>query len=175
MKSPGGPARSREWFEELETIGVQNVRARLAQFDAGSGGAIAIGSVQYLTIGFAQEWLAWHDRKREALEAHRHNQEVFWTRFAALAATVAAAAAVTHIACMTTASLHATATVALRWLVRLATASLQVLILSLRLNRVSSADAASYSARRRPARPTLSYRSPNVSPPPRMLHAVPQP
>jgi hypothetical protein len=78
----------------LEALGPQNVRARLAQTDAGSPGAIAIGSIQYLTIGFAQEWLAWHDRKRDALDAERHSQHVFWTRFAAWAATVAAAAAV---------------------------------------------------------------------------------
>jgi hypothetical protein len=88
------PDQAKRWFEELEMIGVQNVRPRLAQTDAGSAGAIAIGSTTYLTIGFAQEWLAWHDRRREALEAKRHNREVFWTRFAALAATVAAAAAV---------------------------------------------------------------------------------
>jgi hypothetical protein len=62
--------------------------------DAGSAGAIAIGSITYLTIGFAQQWLAWHDRRRDALEAHRHNRQVFWTAFAALAATVAAVAAV---------------------------------------------------------------------------------
>jgi len=88
------PGEAKQWFDELEMIGPQNVRARLAQTDAGSAGAIPIGTIQYLTIGFAQEWLAWHDRKREALEAHRHNREVFWTRFAALAATVAAVAAV---------------------------------------------------------------------------------
>jgi hypothetical protein len=88
------PEQAKRWFDELEMIGPQNVRARLAQTDAGSAGAIAIGSIPYLTIGFAQEWLAWHDQKREALEARRHNREVFWTRFAALAATVAAAAAV---------------------------------------------------------------------------------
>src|SRR5258708_27568264 len=89
----GKSEQAKRWFDELEMIGPQNVRARLAQTDAGSAGAIAIGSVMYLTIGFAQEWLAWHDRRREALEAQRHNRQVFWTRFAALAATVAAASA----------------------------------------------------------------------------------
>jgi hypothetical protein len=49
--------------------------------------------MQVLTIGFAQEWLAWHDRRRDALETARHNRQVFWTRFAALAATVAAGSA----------------------------------------------------------------------------------
>jgi hypothetical protein len=88
------PEQAKRWFEELEAQGPLNIRARLAQTNAGSGGAIAIGSVPPLTIGFAQEWLAWHDRKRDALEAERHNRDVFWTCFAALAATVAAAAAV---------------------------------------------------------------------------------
>jgi hypothetical protein len=89
----GGQPQAKQWFEELEMLGAQNVRARLAQTDAGSAGAIAIGSIPFLTIGFAQEWLAWHDRKRERLEAQRHNRQVFWTRFAALAATIAAASA----------------------------------------------------------------------------------
>lgn len=92
--APGQPEQAKRWFDEPEMIGPQNVRARLAQTDAGSVGAFAIGSIPHLTIGFAQEWLAWYDRRREALEAQRHNREVFWTRFAALAATVAAAAAV---------------------------------------------------------------------------------
>lgn len=70
MKRPGGaatnPEQAKRWFDELEMICSQNVRARLAQTDAGSAGAIAIGSVNVMTIGFAQEWLAWHDRRREA-------------------------------------------------------------------------------------------------------------
>lgn len=50
----------------------------------------SIGTAQ-LTIGFAQEWLAWHDRRREAIEEARHRRTVFWTRWAAVAATVAGA------------------------------------------------------------------------------------
>ncbi|MET4233365.1 hypothetical protein ABIA85_006658 [Bradyrhizobium sp. LA6.10] len=87
--SAGQPDQAKRWFDELEMIGAQNVRARLAQVNAGSGGSIPIGTSQ-MTIGFAQEWLAWHDGRREALETERHNRQVFWTRFAALAATVAA-------------------------------------------------------------------------------------
>lgn len=89
----GRGGQAKVWFDELEMIGPQNVRARLAQTDAGSAGAFPIGAVNVMTIGFAQEWLAWHDRRREALEAERHRRQVFWTRFAALAATVAAASA----------------------------------------------------------------------------------
>lgn len=91
--SAGQPEQAKRWFDELEIIGAQNVRARLTQVDAGSGGSIPIGSAQ-LTIGFAQEWLAWHDRHREAVEEARHRRTVFWTRWAAGAATVAGASAV---------------------------------------------------------------------------------
>src|SRR5216683_5166736 len=58
--SAGQPDQAKRWFDELELTGPQNVRARLAQSDAGSVGAIAIGAGQMMTIGFAQEWLAWH-------------------------------------------------------------------------------------------------------------------
>jgi hypothetical protein len=92
--SAGQPDQAKLWFDKLEMIGAQNVRARLAQVNAGSGGSVAIGAIQ-MTIGFAQEWLAWHDRRREALEAERHSRQVFWTRFAALAATVAAVSGAT--------------------------------------------------------------------------------
>ncbi|WP_051346679.1 hypothetical protein [Bradyrhizobium sp. th.b2] len=63
------PEQAKRWFEELEMIGAQNVRARLAQTDAGSAGSAMIGTMD-MTIGFAQEWLAWHDRK-QAAEAKR--------------------------------------------------------------------------------------------------------
>jgi hypothetical protein len=69
--------------------GGQNVRARLAQSDAGS---IAIGAAQ-ITIGFAQEWLSWHDRRQAALEAARHDRQIFWTRLAALSAMLAGVSA----------------------------------------------------------------------------------
>jgi hypothetical protein len=90
--SAGQPDQAKRWFDELELTGPLNVRARLAQNNAGSGGAIAIGAIQ-MTIGFAQEWLAWHDRQKAANEAARHERQIFWTRLAALSATVAGASA----------------------------------------------------------------------------------
>jgi len=71
--SAGQPDQAKRWFDELELTGPQNVRARLAQTDAGSAGSIAIGAMQ-MTIGFTQEWLAWHDRQQEAAEAKRHKK-----------------------------------------------------------------------------------------------------
>jgi hypothetical protein len=88
----GEPERQRRWCEVLEPMGVENVRARLAQTDAGSPGAISIGTEHALTIGFAQEWLAWHDRHRVERETLFRSRQIFWTRWAALAASVAAAA-----------------------------------------------------------------------------------
>ncbi|MGY3396478.1 hypothetical protein ACVWW6_009069 [Bradyrhizobium sp. USDA 3311] len=44
--SAGQPEQTKRYFEELEMMGPQNVRARLAQTDAGSRGAFSIGSIQ---------------------------------------------------------------------------------------------------------------------------------
>jgi hypothetical protein len=45
----------------------ENVRASLDQ-TAGSRGAIRIGEVS-MTIGFARDWLAWHDQQKVVREA----------------------------------------------------------------------------------------------------------
>jgi hypothetical protein len=87
-------ARQKRWYEALERTGPENVRTRLAQTDAGSLGAISIGTEQSLTIGFVQEWLAWHDRKKAEREASFRRRQIFWTACAAIAATVAALSAV---------------------------------------------------------------------------------
>jgi hypothetical protein len=89
-RSAGQPDQAKRWFDELELTGPLNARARLVQTDAGSGGSVAIGTLQ-MTIGFAQEWLAWHDRQKAASEVARHQRQIFWTRLAALSATVAGA------------------------------------------------------------------------------------
>jgi hypothetical protein len=83
----GGDAQ--RWYEELESIGPENVRARLAQTDAGSPGAIMIGA-QTITIGFAQQWLAWHDQRRAERETTFRKCQIFWSRWTALAATATA-------------------------------------------------------------------------------------
>ena len=83
-----GLTQAKLWFDELELNGPLNVSARLAQTDAGSAGDVKIGQTK-MTIGFAQEWLAWHDRQKLA----RHERQIFWTRLAAISATVAGASA----------------------------------------------------------------------------------
>jgi hypothetical protein len=89
---PNDDAKANVWVAALERTGPENVRARLAQTDAGSPGAISIGTVQSMTIGFAQEWLAWRDRLKSENEDGFRGRQIFWTRWAALAATIAAGA-----------------------------------------------------------------------------------
>jgi len=69
----GQPDQAKRWFDELETQSPQNVRNRLAQADAGPAGTVTIGTTQ-MTIGFAEDWLAWNDRKREVSEEKRHKK-----------------------------------------------------------------------------------------------------
>jgi hypothetical protein len=90
--SPWNCSHSERWIAALERTGPENVRARLAQTNAGSNAGIAIGTEQTITIGFAQEWLAWYDLRKSEREAEFRRRSVFWTRFAAVAAAVAAAA-----------------------------------------------------------------------------------
>jgi len=52
---------------ELERTNPENMRASLDQ-TAGSRGAIRIGEVS-MTIGFARDWLAWHDQQKAVREA----------------------------------------------------------------------------------------------------------
>jgi hypothetical protein len=73
----------------LEKTGAENVRARLAHVDYGSGGSIAIGIEMNMTAGFAQEWLAWRDKTKFEEQIARLDKQVFWTRTAAIAASIA--------------------------------------------------------------------------------------
>jgi hypothetical protein len=84
---------SERWLVALEKTGPENVRMRLAQTDAGSRGNIPIGREMTMTIGFAQEWLAWRDRLKSERDIARHERQIWWTRTAALAAGVAAVSA----------------------------------------------------------------------------------
>jgi hypothetical protein len=87
------PETKQRWFEAMESIGPENVRVVLAFDVHGSGAAVGIGT-EIVTKGFAQEWLAWHDRQKLQLEADFREDQVYWTRWAAIAASAAAGASV---------------------------------------------------------------------------------
>jgi hypothetical protein len=87
---------SERWNAVLERYGPENVRAILAgPYSAvGSRASIGVGTVIDIPKGFAQEWLAWHDRQRSQREAAFRTSQIYWTRWAAIAATVVAIAGV---------------------------------------------------------------------------------
>ena len=85
-----GDAKSQEWLDALEKTGVASVRAKLAQTDASSHGAVAIGTVLSMTIGFAQEWASWKEARKAAADIERHERQIRWTKTAAIAASIAA-------------------------------------------------------------------------------------
>jgi hypothetical protein len=81
---PDSKEMAESWVTNLEITGPENVRARLAQnAKFGPGAAIPIGMVQHMTIGFAEQWLAWHDRQKSEREAAFRARQIFWTRLAA--------------------------------------------------------------------------------------------
>ena len=86
-------ARSQQWLDALEKTGVASVRARLAQTDAGSPGSLSVGTVQTMTIGFAQEWASWKENRKAAADIERHERQIRWTKTAAIAASLAAVSA----------------------------------------------------------------------------------
>jgi len=64
-----GPEVREQWLKALESVGVEGVRDRLRQQSGGSASAIlGIGTVPFMTRGFAEAWLEDHAsraRRRE--------------------------------------------------------------------------------------------------------------
>ena len=89
---PGDLETARRWNEVLESTGTESVRARLVQSTFGSRASMAIGTETNMTKGFVEQWLGWHDQNRSKRELSFRRNQIFWTRWAALAASVAAAA-----------------------------------------------------------------------------------
>ena len=79
---------AQSWTQALESTGVENVRATLAKTrPAGSQAGVWIGGA-VITKGFAEHWLAWHDR-----EAKRAGRFRFWIAVGGAAVVVATIAA----------------------------------------------------------------------------------
>src|SRR4051794_22910913 len=73
---------ARDWYESLERLDPEVVRASLAQNTAGSAGDHCVGAEIKMTKGFVEEWLAWHGRRKAEREDHFRRAQVFWTRWA---------------------------------------------------------------------------------------------
>jgi hypothetical protein len=85
---------ARQWHEALERVGVESVRIRLTQVNCSSVSAMAFGAENAITRGFAEEWLAWHEAQKAEREQAFRSSQLFATRWAAAAASIAAIAAV---------------------------------------------------------------------------------
>jgi hypothetical protein len=86
---------SERWLKTLERYDAENVRSVLygPYRDTGSRSDITIGTTQ-MVKGFAQEWLAWHDREKSNQETTFRKRQIFWARWTAISATVTAIAGV---------------------------------------------------------------------------------
>jgi len=85
---PGDPEQRKRWLKALDSVGVEGVRARLQQSPGGSASALfGIDTVPYLTRGFAEAWVEYHDRR-----ARRRAQ---WWRWATIIVAVAGVSGVT--------------------------------------------------------------------------------
>jgi hypothetical protein len=85
-------AQCKRWVDALTRTGPENVRLILARLPVGvsSVGAISVGTEQTLTVGFAEEWLAWTDGQKAVAEEERQESMRRATFWAALAAGLAA-------------------------------------------------------------------------------------
>jgi hypothetical protein len=90
-----GPAnrlqQRRRWYKACEHVGVEQVRTMVrAAVDRGVGspGAMAIGTEQNVVLGFCQEWLTWHDRRKAKREDARHWRQIFWPLIILVSLTV---------------------------------------------------------------------------------------
>jgi hypothetical protein len=79
----------RKWYQVLEDTGPENVRLILAQMPTGARSVISVGELT-MTKGYAERWLAWHDRKKSERETAFRSNQIFWTRWAAIVATLIA-------------------------------------------------------------------------------------
>jgi hypothetical protein len=78
-----------KWYQALEDTGPENARLLLGQIPTGARSSISIGEVS-MAKGYAERWLAWHDRKKSERESAFRANQIFWTRWAAIVATIIA-------------------------------------------------------------------------------------
>jgi hypothetical protein len=78
-----------KWCEALESTGPENVRLILGQIPTGARSSISVGEVS-IAKGYAEQWLAWHDRRKADRESAFRSKQIFWTRWAAITASLIA-------------------------------------------------------------------------------------
>jgi hypothetical protein len=59
----GTPEERQRWREALEQMGVPKVRAYLAGINVGPRASISIGTEENMIVGFARDWIAWHEQQ----------------------------------------------------------------------------------------------------------------
>ena len=82
-----------KWCEALESTGPENVRLILGQIPhrctfLDFSGRSVHGK------GIRERWLAWHDRRKADRESAFRSKQIFWTRWAAIVASLIALGAV---------------------------------------------------------------------------------
>jgi hypothetical protein len=81
--------KKRKWCEALENLGPDIVRDILKADPHGSRASIPIGEC-FMTKGYAQTWLAWHDRKKAERETAFRTNQIRWPKWAAIVVTISA-------------------------------------------------------------------------------------
>jgi hypothetical protein len=66
----------KQWWHELERLGVEAVRIRLVQIPAPSSHPMRIGAFDEMKRGFAEEWLAWSWKRKAAADEARQAEMV---------------------------------------------------------------------------------------------------
>ena len=65
-----------KWCEALESTGPENVRLILGQIPTGARSSISVGEVS-MAKGYAEQWLAWHDRRKADRESAFRSKQIF--------------------------------------------------------------------------------------------------
>jgi hypothetical protein len=73
--------------EILEATGQENVRTLIGSRNPAD--YIMIRG-ELFSVGFAHEWLAWHDRQKDEREAEFRNKKIFWARWGPATALIGA-------------------------------------------------------------------------------------
>jgi hypothetical protein len=83
------------WCRALEDTGINRVRSILDQSRGGERAAISIGGCE-MTKGYALEWLAWYDQKKDEQKEHRDTVHRRWQRAGVILAFLVALATLTN-------------------------------------------------------------------------------